>query len=68
MTCDVWPHLRKLQCAVASCNVRAEPILIVTCDVRPCGAFSGLQSATAILHVFLAIMKDMTVEMCFLLV
>ena len=39
-------------CAVATCSVLAEPILVVTFDVRVCGAFSGLRSATAILHIF----------------
>ena len=37
---------------VATCNVCAEHILVVTCDVRACGAVSGLRSATAILHIF----------------
>ena len=39
MTCDVRLQLAEVRCAVASCNVRAEPILAVTCDVRACGAF-----------------------------
>ena len=52
MTCDVRPQLTEVRCAVATCNVRAEPILVVTCDVRACSAFSGLQSATAIWHIF----------------
>ena len=33
-------------------DVRAEPILVVTCDVRVCGAFSGFGNETAILHIF----------------
>ena len=52
MTCDVRPHLCKLRCAVASCDVLAGPFLVVTCDVRACSAFPGLQSATAIFHIF----------------
>ena len=52
MTCDVRPHLPKLRCAVKSCDVCAEPILVVTCDVRECGAFLGLRGVTAILHGF----------------
>ena len=39
MTCDVRLELAEVQCVVASCDVRAEPILVVTCDVRACGAF-----------------------------
>ena len=67
MTCDVRPQLAEVQCAVASCDVHAEPLLVVTCDVCSCGAFSGLRSATAISHIFLAIMKELTIEICFLL-
>ena len=52
MTCDVRVQLMEVWCAVASCNVRAESILVVTCDVRACGAFSGFQSAIAISHIF----------------
>ena len=52
MTCDVQLQLAEVRCAVVSCDVRAEPILVVTCDVRACGAFSGLQSATTISHIF----------------
>jgi hypothetical protein len=33
MTCDVQLQLAEVQVAVASCDVRAEPILVVTCDV-----------------------------------
>ena len=43
-------------------DVRVEPILIVTCNVCACGAFSDLQSATSISHISLAIMKDMTMK------
>ena len=39
MTCDVRLQLAEIRCAVASCNVLAEPILVVTCDVCACGAF-----------------------------
>ena len=67
MTCDVQLHLRKLRSAVASCDVCAGLILVVTCDVRACLAFSGLQSVTAISHIFLEIMKEMKIEICFLL-
>ena len=34
MTCDVRLQLAEVRCAVASSNVRAEPILRVNCDVR----------------------------------
>jgi hypothetical protein len=34
MTCDVRLQLEEVRCAVASCDVHAEPILVVTCDVR----------------------------------
>ena len=67
MTCDVRPQLAEERCAVASCDVRAEPILVVTFDVRACGAFSGLQSATAISHIFGNNERTM-IEICFLLV
>ena len=39
MTCDGRLQLEEVRCVVASCDVRAEPILVVTCDVRACGAF-----------------------------
>jgi hypothetical protein len=39
MTCDVRLQLAEVQCAVASCDVGAELILVVTCDVRACSAF-----------------------------
>ena len=52
MTFDVRPQVAEVRCLVASCDVRAEPILVVTCDVHACGAFSGFQSATAISHIF----------------
>ena len=52
MTCDVWPQLAEVRCAVATCDVRAEHILVVPCDVCACGAVSGLRSATAKLHIF----------------
>ena len=68
MTSDVRLQFAEVWCAVASCNVRAELILVVTCDVRVCGAFKGLRSATAILYIILAIMKELTVANCFLLV
>ena len=63
MTCDVRPQLAEVQCAVAHCNVLAEPILLVTCDVRAC-ASSGLPQY----RTFLAIMKELTIEINFLLV
>ena len=37
---------------VGICDVHAEPILVVTCDVCVCSAFSGLQSAITISHIF----------------
>ena len=39
MTCDVRLQLVEVRCAVASCDVCAEPTLVVTCDVCVCGAF-----------------------------
>jgi hypothetical protein len=39
MTCDVRLQLAELRCAVASCDVRAEPTLVVTCNVRACDVF-----------------------------
>ena len=39
MTCDVRLQLVEVRCAVASCDVRAEPILVVTCNVHACGEF-----------------------------
>ena len=65
MTCDVRLQLAEVRCAVASCDMHAKPILVVMCvramhfqafEVRP-------QYRT-----FLAIMKELTVEICFLLV
>ena len=44
MTCDVRLQLVEVRCAVASCDVRAEPILVVTCDVRACVADCHLLS------------------------
>ena len=38
MTYDVRPQLAEVRCVIASCDVRAEPILVVTCDVRVCSA------------------------------
>ena len=64
MTLDVRLQLADVQCVLASCDVGAEPILVVTCDVH---AFEGLRSATAISHNILAIMKELTIKMCFLL-
>jgi hypothetical protein len=58
MTCGVRLQLVEIRCAVASCDVRAEPTLVVTCDVHVCGAFQGLRSVTAISHIILAIMKE----------
>ena len=55
MTYNVRPQLAEVRCAVASWNMRAEPILVVTCDVR---AFSGLRSAATISHIILAVMKE----------
>ena len=34
MTCNVRLQLPEVQCAVASCDVCAEPSLVATCDVR----------------------------------
>ena len=39
MTCDVRQQLAEVRRVVANCDVRAEPILLVSCDVRACGAF-----------------------------
>ena len=39
MTCGVRLQLAEVRCAVASCDVRSEPTLVVTCDVHACGAF-----------------------------
>ena len=69
MTCDVQLQLTEVRCAVASCDVcvkSLEPILVVTCDVRACGAFYGLHSATTILHIILALMKDFLVSIMIL--
>ena len=46
------PQLAEVRCGVASCDVHAESILVVTCDVHACGAFSGLRSVTTILQIF----------------
>ena len=54
------PHLWKLHCAIASCNVCAEPILVITCYLRFCSAFSGN------IVCFLAIMKEITIQFAFL--
>ena len=43
MTCDVGS-----QVAMCAC----EPILVETCDLPVCGAFLGLRSAIATLHIF----------------
>ena len=58
----VYSPKHDLQCTVTSCNVHAEPLLVVTWDVSECGAFCSLQSATTILHVLLAIMKEMKID------
>ena len=60
VSCAVRLHLRKLHCAVASCNVRANPILVITSYLRFCSAFSGN------IACFLAIMKEITISICFL--
>jgi hypothetical protein len=39
MNCDVQLQLAEVRGAVACCDVREEPILVETCDVRACGAF-----------------------------
>ena len=39
MTWDVWLQLAEVRCAVASCDVRVEPTLEVTCNVPACGVF-----------------------------
>ena len=41
-------QLAEVRCAVASCDARAEPTLVVTCDFCESGAFQGLRSATTI--------------------
>ena len=41
-----------------TCDVRAVPTLVLTCDVHACGAFLGLRSAIKISHIILAIMKE----------
>ena len=58
MTCDVWQQLAEVRCSVASCDVRVEPILVVTCDVPEC---------TGLRITFLALMKELPIEICFLL-
>ena len=52
MTWDVLLQLAEVRCATASCDVRAEPNLVVICDVHAGCAFSGLESATPISHIF----------------
>ena len=52
MTWDVLLQLAEMRCATTSCDVRAEPNLVVTYDVHAGGAFSGLGSATPIAHIF----------------
>ena len=47
MTWDVLLELAEVRCATASCDVHAEPNLVVTCDVH-----AGLGSATPISHIF----------------
>ena len=39
MTCDLRLQLAEVRCAVASCDVHAEPTLVVTWDVSACSAF-----------------------------
>ena len=51
MTCDVRPQVAEVRCAVASCDVHAEPILVLIA-MCVCGAFSGLWNATTISHIF----------------
>ena len=51
ITCNVWLQLAEMRCVITSCDVLVEPMLVVTCNVRACGAFSGLRSTTAILHI-----------------
>ena len=43
MTCDVRLQLAEVRYAVAGCDVRAEPTLVVTCNVHAYGAFYGLR-------------------------
>ena len=38
MTYDLRLQLAEVRCAVASFDVREEPILVVICDVHACGA------------------------------
>ena len=45
MTCDVRSQ-------VASCDVRVRTQFFEACDVRACGAFSGLRCAIATSQVF----------------
>ena len=52
MTCDVQLQLVEVLCAVATFDVCAEPIMIVTWDVRVCGALQGLRSGTAYRRLF----------------
>ena len=42
----------ELRCAVASCDVRVRTHFVETCDLRACGAFSGLRCAIASSQVF----------------
>ena len=56
----VRPQLAEVRCACGThfgSNLRCA-----------CGAFTGLHSASAILHDFLAIMKELMIAICFLLV
>ena len=39
MTCDMRLQLAEVRCVVASLDVCLAPILVVTFDVRACGAF-----------------------------
>ena len=66
MTCGVLLLLAEMQCAVTRCDVRAEPILVVTCDVRAVH-FQACEVRPQYC-TFLAIMKELTIEICFLLV
>ena len=52
MTCDVRLQLVEVRCAVANCDVRAEPILVVTCDLCAFSAFQGLRRATTYRRLF----------------
>ena len=52
-----------LRCAVATCDVRAEPILVVTCDVRAVH-FQACEVRPQYC-TFLAIMKELMIEIYF---